>query len=59
MIMLFSMYLFFKLYFIFGCKDTPCEHDLIEYLKFLLLLHKSYLKHLTYHSRMLFLDWKV
>ena len=49
MIMLFSMCLFFKLYFIFGCKDTPCEHDL-EFLKFLLLLHKSNLKHLTYHS---------
>ena len=58
MIMLFSIYLFFKLYFIFGCKDIPCEHDL-ECLKFLLLLHKSNLKHLTYHSWMLFSDWKV
>ena len=58
MIMLFSMYLFFKSYFIFGCEDTPCEHDL-EYLKFLLLLHKSYLKHLTCHSWMLFSDWRV
>lgn len=44
MIMLFSFYLFFKLYFIFGRKDRPCEHDL-KYLKFLLLLHKSNLKH--------------
>lgn len=28
---------FFKLYFIFGCKDTPCKHDL-KYWKFSLLL---------------------
>ena len=52
-------YFEFIYFLIFGCKETPREQDL-EYLKFLLLLHKSNLKHLTYHLIwMLFSDWKV